>query len=149
MISPANRTILYSVGLVLIAIVVTIPDVILDISLSIFHSLFDFSLELVHILFEAIESALDHLIEHFFHTELRQTQIIVFYILILIGIILFYGLLKLWIPFYRHCKLRLKEFLSQEKTFISLYWLNSTLTDKIKMVAVILVISYIFILTSF
>ncbi|MBM4208419.1 MAG: hypothetical protein FJ190_10565 [Gammaproteobacteria bacterium] len=47
----------------------------------IFGYLFEFS----HIVFEIIEMALDRLVEETLHTELHDTQIIVFYILLVIG----------------------------------------------------------------
>jgi hypothetical protein len=47
----------------------------------IFHSLF----EIVHLFMELLEQMLDSVIEHSFHTELHETQLIVFYILLAFG----------------------------------------------------------------
>lgn len=52
--------------------------------LSMYDVLFHLLLGILHILFEAAEWVLDHLIEHLFETGMRETQIIVFYILMMI-----------------------------------------------------------------
>lgn len=51
--------------------------------------------ELLHLIFEVIEIALDHLIEGIFRTNLQQTQLIVFYILLAFAGVLIYALWKL------------------------------------------------------
>ena len=46
-----------------------------------FDTVFELLLELIHISFEVLEHSLDKLIEHLFHTDLHDTQIIVFYLM--------------------------------------------------------------------
>ena len=50
--------------------------------------------EFLHLIFEVIEIILDHLIEVIFRTNLQQTQLIVFYILLSLGGVLVYFLCK-------------------------------------------------------
>jgi hypothetical protein len=148
--SPStNRKIFYSLALVGIAIVVTIPDVIFGLLLELFHALFELFLELLHVLFEAIESVLDHLIEHLFHTELHITQLIVFYILLLTAFGMSYGLYRLLTPFCRRCKNNLFAFCLKQKASISLYWLNLTLFNKIQVITITASFAYLFFLVSF
>ncbi|NOT84695.1 MAG: hypothetical protein HOP02_07960 [Methylococcaceae bacterium] len=83
-----------------LVIIVLVPDVIVE-SL---HGLLEFLIELAHTVFEIVEVTLDTLIEHAFHTDLHQTQIIVFYIL---ALMVFYGLLRFCraVPiYYRRCR---------------------------------------------
>lgn len=47
--------------------------------------IFGYLFEFFHIIFEIIEMALDRLVEETLHTELHETQLIVFYILLVIG----------------------------------------------------------------
>jgi hypothetical protein len=149
MTPSANRSILYSLVLVGIAIILTIPDVIFDFSLDLTHTLFDFFLDSMHTLLEVIEYALDHVVEYVFHTNLQQTQLIVFYIMLLMGLGVSYGLLKLLLRFYRQCKNSLISVWLEEKTLISLYWLNLSLLNKVKLIAIITSLAYLFFLVSF
>lgn len=58
------------------------PDVIFGVMLELIHLM----LEGAHLLFELIESALDHAVEHLFHTGTRETQLIVFYLMVTMGL---------------------------------------------------------------
>ncbi|CAG7856228.1 hypothetical protein MCAMS1_00637 [biofilm metagenome] len=71
-----------AVWLIGAASLVVIPDVIFGVLLELIHLM----LELVHLAFEVFESALDHLVEHIFHTGTKETQIIVFYIIVAMGL---------------------------------------------------------------
>ena len=102
MISLINRKIV--IQFILIGIVITMYDVML-------HSLFT----IVHIAFEWLELALEELIEHIFHTNRQQSQIIVFYLLWLIAL---FGLYMLWLAlpgFYSRFKEELLASTSQIK----------------------------------
>jgi len=70
-------------GLIFASVITVIaaPDMVFGLLFELLHFLFEHFLELIHIAFELIESNLDHLVEHLFHTDLQQTQIIVFYTL--------------------------------------------------------------------
>jgi hypothetical protein len=144
-----HRTILYSLILVGIAVIVTIPDVIFDFTVDLLHTLFEFLLESMHTLFEGVELILDEAVEHTFHTNLQQTQLIVFYIMLLMGLGLSYGLLKLLLRLYRTCKSLLLSVWLEEKTLISLYWFKLSLINKIKLITIIGGIAYLFFLVSF
>lgn len=51
--------------------------------------------EFLHALFELVEFALDELVEHIFHTDRQTTQMIVFYMIVLVVGVSVYMLLRL------------------------------------------------------
>lgn len=123
---------------VVLAIIVA-PDMTFGLLFELFHFLFEHLLEFFHIVFEFIESNLDNLVEHFFHTDLQQTQLIVFYILVsFVG----YGLYRLWqvlrvLPsFCRHSKENLLVICAHKKASLLYYWWEQSLFNKIKLVVI-------------
>lgn len=121
MVSLNNRKIL--IYLIIIAIVITLYDVML-------HSL----LTIVHIAFEWFELALEEVIEHLFHTNRQESQIIVFYLLWLIAL---YGFYRLWLVlpgFYNRLKNQLLATSKQYQSYISSYWKELSPVQKIKCV---------------
>jgi hypothetical protein len=122
MIPLANRKIL--IQFILIGLVITMYDVML-------HSLFS----VVHITFEWFELALEELIEHIFHTNRQQSQIIVFYLMWLIAL---FGLYWLWraLPgFYNRFKEQLFAASLQYKSYIISYWREQSSIQKIKWIS--------------
>ena len=134
MISPTYRKILYGLVLVGIVIMITMPDVLMGFLFELVHLFF----ELLFIAFEWIETFFDHIVEDLFHTELHQTQTIVFYLLV--GLFLF-PLYYLW-RLLRRLFFRLKEILLEEwalnKIRATDYWRDSSLIGKIKLIVIIL-----------
>jgi len=140
MISPTNRKILqYGLALISLVIIMTMPDVIMGLLFEVVHFFF----ELLFIIFEWVESTLDKLIEHLFHTELHETQIIVFYLIV--GIVLL-PLYYLW-RMLKHLFYWLKETLPLKwmlyKTQAIFYWQDLVLFDKIKWIAITVVAIYL------
>lgn len=85
-----------AVYLLIGASALAMPDVVFGLLLELAHLL----VEALHLLFELFEAALDHLVEHLFHTDTRQTQIIVFYLMVGMGLVASYFLwraLKRWL----------------------------------------------------
>lgn len=117
----------------LLAIIVVIPDVVFEL----FHGLLELLIESAHILFEIVEVALDKVVEHTFHTDLHDTQIIVFYI---IAIFVSFGLWCLWPGakrFYRYCK----DSITNTKTFYKVqaqdYWQSLRGIKKIQFLTIV------------
>ena len=121
MISLANRKIL--IQFILIGIVITMYEEML-------HSLFT----IVHLAFEWFELALEELIEHIFHTNRQQSQIIVFYLIWLIALYAFYRLWRALPGFYNRFKEELLASTSQFKSSINSYWTELSTIQKIKWV---------------
>jgi hypothetical protein len=61
---------------------ITIPDVVIDLSTQFFHLVFEFIYEMADVMFEAIETMLENVVEYLFNTEQHDTQIIVYYIIV-------------------------------------------------------------------
>jgi hypothetical protein len=121
MISSNYRKTVNISYLIGIGMIIIMPDMV-------FGSL----LELGHILFEFIEETLDKIVEHLFHTDLHQTQIIVFYLMLSIA---FGGIYYLWcvLPLLcRQCKENLLAAWSWHITRASSYWQQLSLINQVK-----------------
>ncbi len=95
--------------------------------LSMYDVLLHLFLATLHILFESAEFILDHLIEGVFEIGNRETEIVVFYILIsLIGsaVYKFYCALPRW-------KDKFKQSLAQQKTEVFMQWQEMSVLAKI------------------
>lgn len=126
--------------------VIAVPDVVFGLLFELLHFLIERIFESIHIGFEFIELSLDHLVEHLFHTDLHQTQVIVFYIMLFFGL---YGLYLLWRalpPFCRRLKQNLFIAYEFKKASWLFFWREQSLVDKIKVVviAVVAIASYVF-----
>ena len=139
MISPNYRKILYGLALIGIIIIIIMPDVVIGLLFELVH----FSFELLFILFEWVESTLDKLVEHLFHTELHQTQIIVFYLMVSIAVFPLYYLWRMLLRLFFRLKETLLAAWTLYKTHTTLYWQDLSLIDKIKLVAVFTGIIYL------
>jgi type VI protein secretion system component VasF len=89
--------------------------------IGLFISLYDVLLHTLfvglHLTFEWVEYMLEEIIEHTFHTNRKQSQLVVFYLLWLIG---FYGLYRLMIILYRVYE-SLKNQLSDRRCYYQAY----------------------------
>ncbi|MGZ5007498.1 MAG: PilZ domain-containing protein [Methylobacter sp.] len=122
--------------LALVVTVITLPDVVFGLLLELLHFLSEIFLHVLHLAFEFIESNLDHLVEHLFETDVHQTQIIVFYILVPFVL---YGLYRLWrvVPvFYRWCKKKQFAYWSRKKANLLFYWREQSTFEKLKLVVI-------------
>ncbi|WP_174626244.1 hypothetical protein [Candidatus Methylobacter favarea] len=124
-ISPAYRKIIYGLVVITLILIITIPDVLVNLLL-----------EFTHVLFESIEIALDTLVEQIFQTGLHETQVIVFYLLLFLAIAALYSLWLMVPPLYRLCKESLLELYSDKKTRFLIYWNQLTPLEKIKLFVV-------------
>jgi hypothetical protein len=136
-------------GLVLAAAITILaaPGEVFGLLFELLHFLFEHFLELCHLTFEFIESTLDHLVEHLFHTDVHATQIIVFYVLVSFVIYGLYGLWRTLPPFCRRCKDNLFSAWARRKASLIYYWEEQPLFNKIKLAvigiaAIILYISF-------
>lgn len=125
-------------GVILIAVItmITMPDVVFGLLLEFTHFLFELLLHILHLSFEFIEINLDHLVEHLFSTDLHQTQVIVFYVILSF---LVYGFYRLWRavpPFCRRCKQNLFTAYAFKKASLLFFWREQSLFNKIKIVAI-------------
>lgn len=100
------------------------------------HHLLEIILHMLHLAFEVVESGLDHLIEHQFHTSTHDTQVIVFYALVTPGLVILCFLGRM-IP---SAAVRLGKGLllwwSRKKSSCLYFWGQQTGLDKIKIVGI-------------
>ena len=128
-----------------IVTLIILPDVVFGLFFGLMHLL----LEILHMIFEFIEVNLDRLVEHIFETDVHQTQVIVFYLMLSIAL---GGLYYLWsfLPrVYYQSKENLLEVWLEQKAFVSLYWRDLSLINKIKLAAISTAGIYFIILLNF
>jgi hypothetical protein len=124
------------VTLAAVMTVIFVPDVVFDLASSFLHFLFVNILHFLHLAFEFAEVVLDHLVEHFFHTDTHSTQIIVFYILMVFATVILYWLWRVVPPFCRRCKESLFVYCSRKKAGLLYYWEGQSLSNKIKLIVI-------------
>jgi hypothetical protein len=106
-----NRNVAFSLVLTGIVIVILL-----------FDAVFELLFELIHVSFEFVEEMLDMLIEHIFHKDLHDTQVIVFYLMLSVAGFALYKLLRALPNRYRELKRNLVTGWSQLKKEILAYW---------------------------
>ncbi len=127
-------------GLATLALIVmAFPLQVFHLVLVVLHHLVEIVLHGLFLCVEFLELNLDHLIEHWFHTSLHATQIIVFYILAAIVLL---GLYSLWRIVPAYCirwKNRLVTFWMRKKASLKYFWNEQSLDSKIKITVVAVV----------
>lgn len=125
----------------IIGILIFFPDVVFSTLLELMHLLF----ELLHLIFEVVELGLDHVIEHLLHTGLHETQVIVFYIMMILIALLMYGLWRVACIGYKYCKIKVIEEKNYRKEQLNAYWLHQSIMHKISVavVSVCVVVTYL------
>lgn len=125
-----------------ITLSIALYDTVMDVFLNILHLLF----ELLHVAYEWLELGIEHGVEHIFHTTRHGSQIITFYILLLLASVLIYWLWRV-LP---RCYKRLLQFAQyaweRRKTECQAYWLSLPVIHKIKLMSTA---TGIFCLTTF
>jgi len=144
--SLTYRKIVNGLAVFVVVIVMLMPDTIFEWVTELFHFILESLLELADILFEWVESALDHVVEHLFETDLHDTQIIVFYIIMSGVTFAAYRLLRLLPGFYNRLVDDLIVAMEVNKVRAYMYWYSLTLVDKIKLltVGVVVIFGYVF-----
>jgi hypothetical protein len=104
---------------------------------------FGYLFESIHIVFEVVEMGLDKLIEETFETELHQTQLIVFYILLVVGSVLIYFVWKVLVELCSGTGAWLSNELTELKTAISQDWNGMTITHRVIYISVFILINYL------
>jgi hypothetical protein len=116
--------------------VLAMPDTAFGLLLGLVHHILEVVLHVLHLIFEYAEYNLDHVIEHAFHTDTHTTQVIVFYILITVGLIGLYFILRV-VP--RNCRRagnNLIAFWCRKKASCLYYWGQQALVDRLKIIGV-------------
>ena len=105
----------------------------------IFGSVFEF----FHLIIEVVEIALDRLIEIIFHTNPRQAELIVFYILLTIGGVLIYLTWKASVQLCGGlCDTLKKDWVELKNTVIG-DWQSMSVMNRLIWVSVFLLVNYL------
>ena len=134
---PIRRMIYYGSIAAAFLLLFTAPDVIFELLFELGHFLFETVFEVADIAFEIIESILDKTIEHLFHTELQETQAIVFYLMLSVGAYLGYRALRALIPY---CQLRACVFVQScrdRKRQWHDHWQSLPFLEKVKWTSIV------------
>ncbi len=116
----------------LVLAILAAPDQGLDLITELGHHLLEIFLHILHLGFEYLEMGLDHLIEHQFHTEMHETQVIVFYVLITLGLIVSYLVGRKIPAALKRISNNLLLYWSRKKLSVRYFWDQKTLAEKIK-----------------
>ena len=139
MTSKYNKKLTLGLGIISIVIIVTMPGMVIDIIKQLIHLVSELLFEVGFLCFEALESSLDHIVEELFHTELKETQSIVFYLMGVIALVPLYLLWRTLPRFY----LWVTQKLLRTWLRISSYWRNLSFFNKIKVVTISLICIYL------
>lgn len=117
--------------------------VVFSILVAMYDVIFHFLLESLHVIFEMVESSLDELIEHFFDTELHETQLIVFYIMLVIGGTLIYLVWKVLAQMFSGVSQGFNQEWSELKDAITTDWQGMSMTNRIIVISLFILINYL------
>ena len=126
----------------LVALSIVMYDVVFDLAFNILHLIF----EVIHILFEWLELGIEHTVEHLLHTSRHGSQVVTFYILLLIAGLLLYRLWRVLPRLYKQLIQFVQQAWERRKTECKDYWLSLTLINKVRLFSTATGIVY---LTSF
>ncbi len=122
-------------------IVVFLPEVVIEIFAEISHLVWELLTEFAHLVFEGldiafegVEASLDHVVEGMFETDVHNTQIIVFYIIISPILYLLYRLAKRIPRWLLGLKAKLLASLERRKIRMIIYWQNLNAIEKTKII---------------
>ncbi len=120
----------------LILVVLAMPGQFFALLVALWHQLLEITLHLLHLAFEFIEITLDHLIEHQFHTDTHDTQVIVFYIVVSAGLVGLFFLGRMSISGAVRWGKSLRLYGSRKKSSWLYFWGEQSMIDKIKIVGI-------------
>lgn len=115
---------------------ISAPVQALGLLMDIGHHALEILLHILHLAFEFLEIGLDHFIEHQFHTDLHETQVIVFYVLITCGLIALYFLGRMALFAVVRWSKGLFLYWSRKKSSCLYFWGQQSLVNKIKIVGI-------------
>lgn len=105
------------------------------------HHVVEIVLHLLHLAFEFLEMGLDHLVEHTFHTGVHETQVIVFYIIMAVGLGLLYWLARRLPTVLIGLRNSLLRFGTRKIASSRYYWHEKTPADKLKIAGLTLAVA--------
>jgi hypothetical protein len=100
-------------------------------------------LEFFHLIFEVVEMALDKVVEHVFETELHETQLIVFYILLVLCGVLIYFVWKVLVQLFSGVGQNFHQEYSELKEAVVSDWQGMSMVHRIIFIVVFILVNYL------
>lgn len=123
----------------LTALTIAMYDVAIDLLISLLHMIFEF----LHILYEWFELGIEHTVEHLFHTSRHGSQVVTFYILMLIAGLLLYWLWRIFPRLCEHCMRFMRQAWHRRKAECIRYWLSLPLINKVRLLSTAAIAFYL------
>jgi len=114
-----------------------------SILVSFYDVIFGSLLEFFHLIFEVVEMGMDRVVEHFFDTDLHQTQLIVFYILLTIGGFLIYFAWKVLATMCSGLAKNIYADWSELVAAMARDWKAMSMINRVILVSVFLLVNYL------
>lgn len=130
----------------LIMMALIVPDVVFDFIVGLGSFLIDEVIEITHLLYELFEYSLDHLIEHTFHTEIHQTQIIVFYIQLALALALTYPLARGIYSGFKQLISGFCSFYIRKKSSVGYWWGVQSLLYQVGLISTVIMVTIVYLL---
>jgi hypothetical protein len=117
--------------------------VVASILVNFYDVIFGSVMEFLHLIFEIVEMGLDKVVEYIFETELQETQLIVFYMLLAIGGILIFLVWKVLVKMFGGVSQAVHKECSELKTELVTDWQGMSITNRVILVIVFLLVNYL------
>jgi hypothetical protein len=149
LLQPASKTKILEIDMIkenldliivaLTALTIAMYDVAIDLLISLLHMIFEF----LHILYEWFELGIEHTVEHLFHTSRHGSQVVTFYILMLIAGLLLYWLWRIFPRLCEHCMRFMRQAWHRRKAECIRYWLSLPLINKVRLLSTAAIAFYL------
>ncbi|MDO9161642.1 MAG: PilZ domain-containing protein [Methylococcaceae bacterium] len=115
---------------------ITLPDQALALLIETGHNVLEFFWHIINVAIEYFEMNLDHIVEHLFHTNTHETQVIAFYVSSAIELIVALFLVRIASNACVRLSTHQLLYWSRKKASCLYYWSQQSLLDKIKIVGI-------------
>lgn len=119
----------------IIVALTTLAIVMYDMVIDLVISALDLLWELLHFMYEGLELGIEHTVEYLFHTSRHGSQIVTFYILVLLAGLLLYWLWRVLPRGYRLIVEFVRQAWERRKIESQAYWLSLTLGHKMRLLS--------------
>lgn len=114
-----------------ILIFIQVPELVVEQIVDLFSFIIEECIEVLHLFYELVEYGLDLLVEHTFHTDMRSTQTIVFYVQAILTIALSTPLFRKLFSFSKNLFHSCQLYLYRKKSSMFYSWDEKTLECKV------------------
>lgn len=115
----------------------------ISILVGLYDVIFGFMGEFIHVILEVVEQILDDLVANIFGTGLQTTQMIVFYIMLIMGGVLIYLVWKVLVNLFRGVGQYLNNEWTDLRTATTSDWQGMSMTNRVLWVSVFLLVNYL------